>query len=239
MNLGEMKVLARDLLGEKGEYWPSAQMDRIANTANRMVYRSVTNIDPSYFGESKRITYPADATEVSLDNVSYLGTSPYKVLDVAHLGTDAAVSSSNQPVSLEYIRPDEQYNSPSTLHDPHFHQYGSRFYLRWTLEGDNDLKLISVPASEVYLYVRYVRHPRTLSGSTDELLHPDNAVAATTSYAEEFHDLVLVTFTKLLTMKERRQGGEITELYVWVQNEVRQAENTRSNTSKMLYESPY
>jgi hypothetical protein len=240
MDLSELKVLARDLLGEKGEYWPDAQMDRLANMANRIVYRAVANADPSYFLDQETITYTGEAESVDLKAASFLNIQkdPYRVVDVAVLsGTAAAVTSTNQPVSLEYLDPTEINTYHTSIHDPYHHRWDTR----WTLVRDGDLMLTPIPATDTTIVVRFIQQPLTLTHDNDIVLNPDTSDAhpITSQHAAGYYDLVTSLFCKILSTKERRQALELSELMLFVSNEVKQVELSRTNSQKIIYESPY
>jgi hypothetical protein len=236
MILSELKTLALDLLGEKGNYWPDAQLTRVANLANRTVYRAVANRDPSHFAISTRFAYPANTRKVDLSDAAAInGHVPYRVLDVSSLGEDADPSAENVPVSLENIMPEEANSISSVSQDPY--QYSTRANTRWLLDNAEELSLVPIPSSSMFLWVRYIAIPKALSAASDVLLTPDND--SSPAHAVEYHDLVLAVFMKLLSVKERRDAPEINDILKWLDDQVKQSELSRTNTTKMMYESPY
>lgn len=238
MTLSELKALALDLLGEKGNYWPDSQLNRQANFANRTVYRAVANRDPSHFAEYKRFTYPADTRSVALTSADALNLThePYRILDVAALSENSDPTVDNVPISLENIHPEEQYTTGSINQDPYYYNYGQRRNTRWVLDHTDDLSLVPTPATEVHLWVRFIRVPKTLSSGTDEVLTPNGM---TGTHAFEYHDLVLAVLSKFLSVKERRDAPELSDIVKWLDDQIRQTENSRTSNTKMLYESPY
>ena len=174
MTLAELKTLALDLLGEKGNYWPDAQLTRQANFANRTVYRAVANRDPSHFASYKRFTYPAETRAVALTGATALNISnePYRILDVAVLSENTDPTVANAATSLENLHPEEAYTTSSTNQDPYYYNYGQTHSMRWVLDH-SDLSIIPMPATEVFLWVRYVSIPKSLTLAADELLTPD------------------------------------------------------------------
>lgn len=239
MTLTELKQLALDLLGEKGNYWPDAQLTRVANLSNRTVYRAVANRDPSHFAEVKRFTYPADTRSVALTSAAALNIThePYRVLDVAALSNNTDPSAENVPVSLENVVPEEANTTSALNQDPYYYQYGTRYSTRWTLDSVEDLSMVPIPASEMYLWVRYIAVPHAMTTGADFLLRPDGASAD--PHAIEYHDLVLAVFMKLLSVKERRDAPEINDILKWLDDQIKQSELSRTNNTKMIYESPY
>ena len=143
MILSELKTLALDLLGEKGNYWPDAQLTRVANLANRTVYRAVANRDPSHFAISIRFTYPADTRQVDLSDAAALnGHIPYRILDVSQLSEDTDPSPTNVPISLENITPEEANSISSVSQDPY--QASTRGNTRWLLDNAEELLLVPI-----------------------------------------------------------------------------------------------
>jgi hypothetical protein len=237
MILSELKQLALDLLGEKGNYWPDAQLSRIANLANRTVYRAVANRDPSHFAEASRFTYPAETRAIDLSSAAALNidNEPYRVLDVAVLPNNAEPSSENVPVSMENIVPEEAHSTNALSQNPY--QYSTKQGLRWMLDHTEELSLVPIPSSEVYLWVRYTPVPKVMTAGTAHLLTPDGT--SPDPHAFEYHDLVVAVFMKLLSVKERRDAPEINDILKWLDDQIRQSEVSRTNNTKIIYESPY
>jgi len=239
MTLAELKQLALDLLGEKGNYWPDAQLTRLADLANRTVYRKVANRDPSHFADSTRFTYPAATRVVELASASALNTTraPYRVLDVSVLSENTDPGQDNTPTPLENITPEEAYTTSGVNQDPYYYHYGTRHQLRWLLDNTGELSLVPTPGDSAFLWVRYIQQPVALSAAGDKLLKPEGA--SSEAHAEEYHDLVLAVFMKLLSVKERRDAPELNEILKWLDDQLSQTELSRTNTTKMTYESPY
>ena len=227
MDMATAKTLVKDLLGERGSYWPDAQLTRLVNQANRLVYRAICQADPSYFLTKAVATYPAEG---EIDLTATLGANPYRVSGVSKLKESAVPSSTNTPMALEYVDIHQDAEPGVKANDPNYQEWGGFSPPRWTLLQDK-LQLIPIPSEAVYLYIAYIAHPTTLSAGANPLLE---------GKCLEYEDLVVATCVKLCQSKERGGGVDAEGLYQWIKDEVRGAERTgRTDHSKIIYESPY
>jgi len=230
LTLADLKTLAKDLLDEKGEFWPDAQVVRLSNMAARIVARQITSIDATHFAQRTSLAYPANTENIALNGVSYLNATPYRVLSVSQLETSGAVNTTNMPTELERIDPLETAGYSANFNDPNINQTQAWGPRRWALDGQHNLYLIPIPSDVVQLYVRWIPHYAAISLDADEIFG---------GKAPEYHDLVVAVLTRLMATKERRMSEEIAHLTDWLQIEIRNSERHRSQQPKMRYESPY
>ena len=230
LTLGDLKTLSKDLLDEKGEFWPDAQVVRLANMAGRIVYRQICSIDATHFAQRTSITYPANTENIALNGVSYLNATPYRVLGVSQLETAGSVSQTNMPTELERIDPLETAGYTTNFNDPNLLTTNVWNPRRWALDGQHNLYIVPVATSAVNLYVRWVPHYAEISADSAQVFG---------GKAPEFHALVVAALTRLMTTKERRMSEEVAAITQWIQTEIRNSERHRSQQPKMRYESPY
>jgi len=229
LTLADLKTLAKDLLDEKGEFWPEAQVVRLANMAARVVHRQIISIDATHFSQRTTLTYPADTESIALSGGSYLNASPYRLLGVSELNSAGPVTTSNQPTELERIDALETGGYATRINDPNIHT-GLWHPRQWFLDGQHNLYVVPMPQSAIHLYLRWIPHYTALSSDSDPVF---------AGKAPEFHDLVVAVLTRLMATKERRMSEEIAHITEWLQMEIRNSERHRSQQPKIRYESPY
>ncbi len=228
MTAQEAMDLAKVLFNEKGSgHFRAANLLLMLNMANRLVYRTLAQREPSYFARWTRITYTGGSEGYDMSSAMC-----YKTCGVALLSQDAAVSSSNIPVPLSQqssgnIEGHWRYRTALIGEEPY----------TWQVDQKNTLQLIPIPDSDQYLYVRWVPCPANLSASDNLLLATGDAGSVTR--APEWHDAVVSVLLMLMEGTERGTRPDMASLSAWITEQMDNQNLGRTEHSFVDYDDPY
>ena len=196
MTRDELISLAKDYVDERGDFWPTASLNRFANQANRVVWNRLAYQDAGSTQVVARTSYPADAESIELGHSSYLNANILRVLGVGTLDKDAAVSSDNRFRPLLNVGRGDEGGYTVNVNDPS--AFGAQQHgPRWKYHN-KQLYLVSPPTSATVIRVVYTpRLPEMASGGTELL----------SGTADRYHDLVVSVMVTLMQAKERGAAG--------------------------------
>src|SRR3990167_7849260 len=175
----DIRQLAKDFLDRQGTRWPDDQFLRFLNLANALVYRAVASADPSHLLSEARITYPAGTQSVDLSLAGYLNDPVYKVVSIAVLQSNAAVSQDNLPDPFDIVSYDDLHRRYQDGGAAYSDSTGSPLSTMFgALVGNSKLHIAPPPGSDRYLHIAYVPYWRELTLDGDYCLQKINDAAA-------------------------------------------------------------
>lgn len=216
MTLAELISEALVLLDEPsdGSFWSSAEQTLLAKRASRLVYYRLSAVQPQLLTVSARFSYPADTEAHSLNTA--LSENVLRILSVSYLQSNAVVSASNRPSSLEEI----DHASVASYSDSSYYPGGDIRTPYWSYERGN-LRLVPPPTVSQTVYIQYVPFPR------DTALVLDNIVP-------EFEDLVVEILVTLMSAKERDLNQALVVTQTKVDEYIRSFTNAKTRTRKLI-----
>lgn len=208
--LAQTRSTAQLLLDNPGTSSISAaQWTVLINRANLDVWRALVDVNPSYFQTNTRITFPGGVDNIDISGASYLNTSPYKLVEVWYLPSDAARSPGNLPVRMT-PEPFQEHCMRLGAGGVWMQGNGAAQPLWYTYQGDRQLYVAPIPAGSVVLDVFYVPLLASISSDSDEVLG---------GRCDEFQDAVAYRAAWLANSK--RQGSNPVVAALWAEAEER------------------
>lgn len=165
----------------------------LINQANADVYRDLCEQNPSYFEVVSRITVAANTVSFDISGASYLNAVPYKLVSLMRLEQDAAVSTTNMPVSLTpmpWMEYDQRLRAGGWGPGNGFNGRPQYF----TMRGDRTVYLAPINGETTYLNVHYVPMLAALTTGSD-------STEVLGGRADEFQDGVAVRAAWLANSK--------------------------------------
>tara|TARA_R100001594_G_scaffold141778_1_gene188111 strand:+ start:1948 stop:2682 length:735 start_codon:yes stop_codon:yes gene_type:complete len=207
LTIEDARAFAKLLLDETGDlFWTEVEQTRLANEANRAVYRELINSNPEYFiTYNGPIAWPADTESVDLTGAGYLSQTPYKIITIEETSDNAAVSRNNMGYKWKPMRFVDRFVVNRTAE--RIVRDVGRFYV---VVGKN-LYIAPIPDSELYVHFYWVPRLPATSNATDVLLRTNQSIE--NGAAEEFGDLVGVYLAKLMNAKQNGNNPTIENLW--------------------------
>tara|TARA_Y100001970_G_scaffold6337_1_gene7240 strand:+ start:11270 stop:12004 length:735 start_codon:yes stop_codon:yes gene_type:complete len=220
LTIEDARAFAKLLLDETGDlFWTETEQTRLANEANRAVYRELISSNPEYFIKyTGPVSWPSDTESVDLTSGSYLGQTPYKIITIEDTDDSGAVARDNMAYKWKPMRFVDRFMVNRTAE--RIVRDVGRFYV---VVGKN-LYIAPIPNESLNVHFYWVPRLPATSNATDTLLRTEQSVE--NGAAEEFGDLVGVYLAKLMNAKQNGNNPVIDSL--WAEGLARMQSNAQS-----------
>jgi len=220
LTIEDARAFAKLLLDETGDlFWTETEQTRLANEANRAVYRELISSNPEYFIKyTGPVSWPSDTESVDLTGASYLGQTPYKIITIEDTDDSSAVARDNMAYKWKPMRFVDRFMVNRTAE--RIVSDVGRFYV---VVGKS-LYIAPIPNESLNVHFYWVPRLPATSNATDKLLRTDQSVE--NGAAEEFGDLVGVYLAKLMNAKQNGNNPVIDSL--WAEGLARMQSNAQS-----------
>ena len=214
-SLEEVRAYAKVLLDETGDlFWSEAQQNRLANEANRAVFRELVQSNPEFFIETADgpFTWPKNTESVDIASASFLnGSIPYKIIGIENTPDSGAVAPDNLPLKWKPMRFADRWMIQRR--DARVSPSGGRYYCLVR----NKLFIAPIPESALNVHIYWIKNIDEITSDTDIVLRSDKDDA--NGAAGAFGDLVAVYTAKL--MNARQNGQNVMVEQMWQEGVVR------------------
>tara|TARA_B100000214_G_scaffold369874_1_gene343643 strand:+ start:834 stop:1574 length:741 start_codon:yes stop_codon:yes gene_type:complete len=207
--LEDVRTFAKVLLDETGDlFWSETQQNRLANEANRAVFRELVQSNPEFFLESTSgpFTWAQDTESIDITAASYLnGQIPYKIVGVEGTPENAAVSPDNLPSKWKPMRFADRWMIQNR--DARTFYGGGRHYC---LAGKK-LFVAPIPEKALNFHIYWIKNIEEMTADSHVVLRSEQDDA--NGAAESFGDLVAVYMAKLMNAKQNGQNMMVEQMW--------------------------
>jgi hypothetical protein len=192
-----------DLDEEGDEFWTTSQLEDYADRANRMVFRELVKVAPTFFlVESGATTWLSGTVS---DNVTtILGTDPYMILDIMETSSNAAIGPNNLPRMLTPMT----FRERSMRYRSHWFDTGLSSSHSWSIQGDK-VFLARIPQQNLILHYFYIapmaKFTTGAGGDAEEVLD---------GRAEGWGDAVASCLAHLMNAKQEGENQMVSQKWM-------------------------
>jgi hypothetical protein len=198
-------------LDEDGDtFWTTTALEDYADRANRAVYRDLLRVNPGFFLETTKYTWPGGDARVDISSV-ILGEEPQLILDIEETSTSADIGNSNLPrmlVPMRFTERPMQYTSDwrsGSLISQH----------AWELQG-NTLFIARIPSQALHLHIHWVKQLAPFTSGT-----PGDIQAVLNGFAQPYHDAVAACMAYMMNVKQEGENPEVIKKWTQWREDIR------------------
>ena len=211
---------ARVLLDEKGSsFFTDANLEALADQANRMVWRMGVDANPEYFLTTRDFSWSSGVEAQAITTLTVNNTVPYRILTIEDFESSGGVSDSNLPRKWTPMA----FADRSKRLQGNDHLVGSRSVPRYYVLQGAKLYTAPLPSRALNVSMHYIEHlPSFASGAGGD------GTAVLGGFAPEFHDAVAYCLAWMMNAKQNNQNPAIDKMWETAQIQIKEHGYTRN-----------